>query len=1399
MTSNATHSFDLGWLHGNNLPHFGNNQAPLDVSSTDPSISSADSSISSAPDHGVPGLMKPGYYSNSSIDSSISSAMDNSVPELLKPDNYCDSSTGSSTDSSTDSRVPGSHQPFNSSGSSVLRIRGGGGPLPRKPAAPAKKGSKSSSSSSSGSGSSSDSSEIARGVAINGGGDKRKPIVFPLNPLTSSSGSSQTETPDKKRPAASTQNPKVPLKSCGTSDNPLSLSSSSDDDSQKAKASKQEDSPSDVTPTLERTLAALGGDSRYLDSVRQQLMYNSVESNVPAHRAGGPGYRQDVAAGQDVAVREGTSRDQGNPLLDTTLPYLDTSTVYFPKTMESRIPEMSEEDLKAARWITAELHDQIEQLRPQSSQIGQANNERCPVALEAALAAMFPIGRQFASKAQLGECVTELGNRWCFTTSHSSKKFACTFGRATRGKRPENKNGETLKDQVDCPFFIGYNLIGYSRASRGKNGQPQLRFRCKVTSANYKHECDLDPTSNKVALTISKRSLPHPRDAMEVVRLLRRTPQASNIVLRDVLRECVPSYVSLDAAYLAKVRRSILKFNMLPKQDLGSEDLDYIYRVLHNKRTVDASNEYSEFFADGIMKQNYTEMLRTIMQEGGETWDAIKLLEDAARTTNGFVFRVRRNNDGRPIGILWMTATMRRNAVRFGDILFLDAQKRQMNLSGWPYIALVIKTSEHKIGLIAEGLHVEESIDAYAWSVKTASELEPLFKLDNVRIVYGDEFLTERFLREAGLLFAILCGDYYHLFKVVWPKYFGNDLFQLILPFLRRMFLSKTIEQYLTAYGRLMSLSEVRALPEKVCYLEAINRNRNRYAGYIRQRISGNLGLSGSAPAEQNHSSIVARIGPGGVFSISEYISKLLARQGDLARKEYESAIKHKFHIRHYRSKEVTTEYVDMDVLAFQVLSKYAYKMLFLADFVKHKVHKATPCPSDPNQTLIHPSHIDVTGMTLQEAKANTMIWVISSDGKCNCGKKVAVGMQCYHETVLQKKFDPVKWSKRWYNEHYLESIGENYTVELSESTREVIEPTGLSGLAQQNLTPARDGAQARDGEMPSDNLFSPQDNELGSPPCILGSPLRESDCHGAGNNQRLTYQTVLARQTELSRAIQSDQRAMRVVMHVTEEMLKCVRSKNFSFQLVSQIPPSDSTNRVNRSLMPINASSRPITNPYSIQRKRSIMEGQGSQLGQRKRGRYESDRIHVGTQQKNMSKSCSLCRQQKHQVGNCPKVTKWGVQPIPRNAEAGKRQKQELVGNLGNPTSFPTSRRSEGFAQMDVYDTIPTKNVKGIVIHRRFFLSPGYSNGSDTHRKYCFECSLLGTCGNVVPGHIESLFSQPAITTFLTKAGKGMIIINCMKNAPGDRDPELSQGELQMPSQEELEGTDGKETRGLL
>ena len=104
-------------------------------------------------------------------------------------------------------------------------------------------------------------------------------------------------------------------------------------------------------------------------------------------------------------------------------------------------------------------------------------------------------------------------------------------------------------------------------------------------------------------------------------------------------------------------------------------------------------------------------------------------MDDLKISSPGFDYRVKKDTDGRPTGLMYMTAQMRYHARRYGTVLCLDAQKRQYNSSGWPYIAPVVKDNEMKVAVASESIVTKETHEFYIWSLQSMTSIEPRFQL----------------------------------------------------------------------------------------------------------------------------------------------------------------------------------------------------------------------------------------------------------------------------------------------------------------------------------------------------------------------------------------------------------------------------------------------------------------------------------------------------------------------------------------------------------------------------------------------------------------------------------------------------------------------------------------------
>ncbi|KAL7552459.1 hypothetical protein ACHAWF_016605 [Thalassiosira exigua] len=245
----------------------------------------------------------------------------------------------------------------------------------------------------------------------------------------------------------------------------------------------------------------------------------------------------------------------------------------------------------------------------------------------------------------------------------------------------------------------------------------------------------------------------------------------------------------------------------------------------------------------------------------------LKLIQSRAK---GFVFKVATGNGSakgkkRLLGVLWMTATMRRNFELFGGYICMDMMKRGINKLLWPYSAVTMYDETRKICLACEGFMCGERSDMYEFSARFLEQYAPGRSLSDVRIVSGDGFFSRKAIRDMGFANARLIADHWHLVDSGLEQIFGKYVYGMISSHLVRMIRSNSEKEFNEAYEaavNLLAVSEFRS-GEAEANLKEFADRRETYAFFELARIPGNRGLRGSSMAEQNHSSVLVHLNDG--------------------------------------------------------------------------------------------------------------------------------------------------------------------------------------------------------------------------------------------------------------------------------------------------------------------------------------------------------------------------------------------------------------------------------------------------------------------------------------------------------------------------------------------------------
>jgi hypothetical protein len=146
-----------------------------------------------------------------------------------------------------------------------------------------------------------------------------------------------------------------------------------------------------------------------------------------------------------------------------------------------------------------------------------------------------------------------------------------------------------------------------------------------------------------------------------------------------------------------------LKVKRLLQQDgkptfLTAEDHKFL--TVSNTDALDAQ---SPSFVDEA-SLHVQDILRNALNETSASSRIEKLLDDLVKKDPGFAYRIARADSGSISGYVYMTSVMRARWERYGDVLFLDAMKRQLNSLHWPYLSVVCLEGDKSIGVCVEGI-----------------------------------------------------------------------------------------------------------------------------------------------------------------------------------------------------------------------------------------------------------------------------------------------------------------------------------------------------------------------------------------------------------------------------------------------------------------------------------------------------------------------------------------------------------------------------------------------------------------------------------------------------------------------------------------------------------------------
>ena len=385
----------------------------------------------------------------------------------------------------------------------------------------------------------------------------------------------------------------------------------------------------------------------------------------------------------------------------------------------------------------------------------------------------------------------------------------------------------------------------------------------------------------------------------------------------------------------------------------------------------------------------------------------LELIKSRAK---GFCYELARDNsikDKPLIGIMWMTATMRRQYELFGGYICLDMMKRGINKLLWPYAAVAMYDDNRNIIIACEGILCGERYDMYEFMATFLGKNATGRPLTSVDVVAGDGFFSQEMIHRLGFSNAHFITDRWHLVDSGLVQKFGLAAHELLHPQLMTMVNANSEVEYeaalQAAYVLLASLPGGRngEWSEK---LDQFASERKTYASYCLNNIQGSREIQGSSASESNHSSVLAFLNEGNK-SGNSYCESPITLIRDLMKRQ--KARNQSINKRLFGESQLMK--VEQDSLA-RLPSTHSKDNLLLAsnclcytayERYKTNMHRTTDYKLE--RSMNTESINDVLYYTVKSTRypdAPPRILHKENSFRCNCEKKITEQDMCVHEVV---------------------------------------------------------------------------------------------------------------------------------------------------------------------------------------------------------------------------------------------------------------------------------------------------------------------------------------------------------------------------------------------------------------
>jgi len=337
--------------------------------------------------------------------------------------------------------------------------------------------------------------------------------------------------------------------------------------------------------------------------------------------------------------------------------------------------------------------------------------------------------------------------------------------------------------------------------------------------------------------------------------ILERTGKIGASVIKDTMRPVWPKAKTITKHDVFNLRVKVMRvMPIYRKSNCQYEEFKEVVNASELMHGIDNEESLNDDEAYELAQSLWLEIASTTSNNKEEAifsfMEYLVLIQSRAK---GFTYKlaegtVKGGSKKKLLGVLWMTATMRRNFELFGSYICLDMMKRGLNTLLWPYCAVTMLDETNSMCLACEGILCGERDDMYKFVADFLGESAPGRPLTDVNIVSGDGLFDQDMVIELGFVNARFHADQWHLLDSGLSQKFGKAGYELLKGHLVKMVQANSEQEYndiLQAATDLLQ-SQLQRDGQLESVLEEFASLRETYASYCHAQVPGNRGYHGN-------------------------------------------------------------------------------------------------------------------------------------------------------------------------------------------------------------------------------------------------------------------------------------------------------------------------------------------------------------------------------------------------------------------------------------------------------------------------------------------------------------------------------------------------------------------------